>query len=152
MRTENWGLLFVLFEMLHPLRGSCHCGFVSFEVDLPDERQMEVLECNCTICTKKGCLHLIISRERLRLLSPASEEELGLYQFGSKTARHYFCPRCGICSFYVPKSHPDGYSVNLRALDCYDEIKNTVTIKPFDGRNNWDASAAKTANMLHESK
>lgn len=95
-------------------RGGCHCGRVRFEVQAPAE--IEVLDCNCSICTKTGYLHLIVPAARFRLLGdPAA---LTSYQFNTGTARHLFCSVCGIKSFYVPRSHPDGYSVNARCLDA----------------------------------
>ena len=95
-------------------RGGCHCGRVRFEVQAPAE--IEVLDCNCSICTKTGYLHLIVPAGHFRLLSdPAA---LTSYQFNTGTARHLFCSVCGIKSFYVPRSHPDGYSVNARCLDA----------------------------------
>ncbi len=95
-------------------RGGCHCGRVRFEVQAPAE--IEVLDCNCSICSKTGYLHLIVPAARFRLLGdPAA---LTSYQFNTGTARHLFCSVCGIKSFYVPRSHPDGYSVNARCLDA----------------------------------
>jgi len=95
-------------------RGGCHCGRVRFEVQAPAE--IEVLDCNCSICAKTGYLHLIVPAARFRLLGdPAA---LTSYQFNTGTARHLFCSVCGIKSFYVPRSHPDGYSVNARCLDA----------------------------------
>ena len=94
--------------------GGCHCGRVRFEVQAPAE--IEVLDCNCSICTKTGYLHLIVPAERFRLLGDAAS--LTSYEFNTGTARHLFCSVCGIKSFYVPRSHPDGYSVNARCLDA----------------------------------
>lgn len=94
--------------------GGCHCGRVRFEVQAPAE--IEVLDCNCSICTKSGYLHLIVPAERFRLLSDMAS--LTSYEFNTGTARHLFCSVCGIKSFYVPRSHPDGYSVNARCLDA----------------------------------
>lgn len=112
-------------------RGGCHCGAVRFEVDAP--AAPELTDCNCSICRKGGFLHLRVTKERFRLL--AGEDMLTDYRFGTGTARHLFCSRCGIKSFYVPRSNPDGYSVNARCLD-----EGTVTgsrVKPFDGAN-WE--------------
>ena len=115
-------------------RGGCHCGAVRFEVDAPAE--LELSECNCSICSRSGYLHLIVPRERFRLLR--GEEELGCYRFGTGVARHLFCRTCGIKSFYVPRSHPDGVSVNAR---CLDEGTVTATrLRAFDGRN-WEQAA-----------
>jgi hypothetical protein len=95
-------------------RGGCHCGRVRFEVQAPAE--IEVLDCNCSICSMTGYLHLTVPAARFRLLRGA--DALARYQFNTGTARHLFCPVCGIKSFYVPRSHPDGFSVNARCLDA----------------------------------
>jgi hypothetical protein len=94
--------------------GGCHCRRVRFEVQAP--AKIEVLDCNCSICTKTGFLHLVVPADRFRLLTDAGA--LTSYQFNTGTARHLFCSVCGIKSFYVPRSHPDGYSVNARCLDA----------------------------------
>ena len=111
--------------------GGCHCGRVRFEVQAPAE--IEVLDCNCSICTKTGYLHLVVPAERFRLLSGAAS--LISYQFNTGTARHLFCSVCGVKSFYVPRSHPDGYSVNARCLDA-GSVTGVRTVA-CDGRD-WD--------------
>ena len=93
--------------------GGCHCGRVRFEVSAP--ARIEVSECNCSICSKSGYLHLIVPADRFSLLS--DREALSTYTFNTHTAKHLFCSVCGIKSFYVPRSHPDGFSVNARCLD-----------------------------------
>lgn len=112
--------------------GGCHCGRVRFEIEA-DLEQAEILDCNCTICTKKGFLHLIVAPERFRLLS--GEEGLAEYRFNTKQAVHRFCETCGIHPFYTPRSHPDDVDVNVRALDGVDISRLDIT--PFDGRN-WE--------------
>lgn len=94
-------------------RGGCHCGWVRFEVDAP--ALIEALDCNCSICRMSGFLHLIVPAARFRLLAGA--EGLTEYTFNTGIARHWFCPYCGIKSFYVPRSNPDGIDVNVRCLD-----------------------------------
>ena len=94
--------------------GGCHCGRVRFEVQAAAE--LEVDDCNCSICSKTGFLHLIVPAARFRLLS--DEAVLTNYQFNTGTARHLFCSVCGVKSFYVPRSYPDGFSVNARCLDA----------------------------------
>jgi hypothetical protein len=94
-------------------RGGCHCGAVAFEVRAP--AHLQVLECNCSICRMTGFLHLIVPRSRFKLLR--GEDVLTEYVFNTGTARHLFCRRCGVKSFYVPRSNPDGFSVNVRCLD-----------------------------------
>ncbi len=96
--------------------GGCHCGRVRFEVTAPAE--ITVAECSCSICAKAGFLHLIVPKSGFRLL----------------------CKVCGIKSFYVPRSHPDGFSVNARCLDP--GTVSRMDVRPFDGRN-WEASARR---------
>lgn len=100
-------------ERLVTHRGGCHCRRVTFEVDA--SARIQVLECNCSICRMSGFQHLIVPASRFRLLSGA--DDLSEYRFNTRAARHLFCRHCGVRSFYVPRSHPDGYSVNARCLD-----------------------------------
>ncbi len=115
--------------------GGCHCGRVRFEVEAP--AQIEVAQCNCSICAKVGYLHLIVPADRFRLL--AGRDDLTTYTFNTGIAQHYFCKHCGVKSFYIPRSHPDGVSVNARCLQDVDV--ESITVFPFDGRN-WDAARA----------
>jgi hypothetical protein len=115
--------------------GSCHCGAVRFEVDAPAE-PIPLLDCNCSMCARTGFLHLIVDKAAFRLL--AGNDSLAEYRFGTGVARHLFCKVCGIKSFYVPRSHPDGYSVNARCLDDYATLR--FEIAPFDGRGDWEAA------------
>ena len=115
--------------------GGCHCGRVRFEVLAPAE--LELLDCNCSICSKSGYLHLIVPKERFRLLSGAGE--LTDYRFNTGTARHLFCPVCGVKSFYVPRSFPAGYSVNARCLDA--GTVRATRVAPCDGQN-WERQFA----------
>jgi len=118
--------------------GGCHCGRVAFEV----EGEIEgIVECNCSICTKKAYLHWIIPRERFRLLTPA--EDLATYTFNTGVAQHHFCPLCGVASFYVPRSDPDKIDVNVRCLDGVDPAR--LTRGQYDGRN-WEAAYVRYAD------
>ncbi|HKD53260.1 MAG TPA: GFA family protein [Steroidobacteraceae bacterium] len=117
-------------------RGGCHCGAVAFEVDAP--ARVTVSDCNCSICRMSGFLHLIVPAARFRLLR--GEEALIEYRFNTGSARHLFCRRCGVKSFYVPRSNPDGYSINLRCLDP--ATLEEVSIEPFDDEDR-EASDAK---------
>lgn len=110
--------------------GGCHCGRVRFAVFAP--REIEAIECNCSICSKSGFLHLIVPKDRFTL--QRGFEFLVEYQFNTGIAKHWFCGNCGIKSFYIPRSNPDGYSVNVR---CLDSIPNNIKIIPFDGRH-WE--------------
>ncbi len=124
-------------------RGGCHCGRVAFEVDAPAE--LEALDCNCSICARSGFLHLIVPRARFRLLH--GEDALAEYRFGSGVARHLFCRHCGIKSFYVPRSNPDGIDINVRCLQP--ERIASLRITPYDGRN-WEAAAAAIAHLSQQ--
>lgn len=115
--------------MIH--RGGCHCGRVRFEVEAPES--IEALECNCSMCRRTGYLHLIVSRDRFRLLQGA--DALTAYRFNTGVAEHLFCRYCGIKSYYVPRSHPDGYSVNVRCLDP--GTVDALTVRAFDGAH-WE--------------
>lgn len=117
-------------------RGSCHCGAVTFEVDAPAE--IEAYECNCSICRRTGYLHLIVPAADFRVLS--GQNCLVSYRFNTGVANHLFCRTCGIKAFYVPRSHPEGFSVNVRCLD--ESTIRAVTILPFDGEN-WEDNIAK---------
>jgi hypothetical protein len=122
-------------------QGGCHCGAVRFEVLAPDA--VEAQECTCSICRMTGYLHLIVGKERFRLLE--GEDRLTVYSFNTGTARHYFCSVCGIKSFYVPRSKPDGYSVNVRCLD--DGQVTVAEVTPFDGQHWEQAFAAAQGNV-----
>jgi hypothetical protein len=111
--------------------GGCHCGRVRFEIQAPAE--IEVSDCNCSICSKSGYLHLTLPPSRFRLLS--GSDSLSSYQFNTGTAKHLFCAICGVKSFYVPRSHPDGYSVNARCLD--DGTVTGMRVERIDGKN-WE--------------
>jgi hypothetical protein len=124
-------------------KGGCHCGVVAFQVDAPAE--VTVQDCNCSLCRMTGYLHLIVPASRFRLLR--GHDALTTYTFNTGTAKHVFCKCCGIKSFYVPRSNPDGYSVNLRCVDRSTITK--VTVEPFDGEN-WERSGAALRHLSGE--
>ncbi len=113
-------------------QGGCHCGAVRFQVTVENHK---LDECNCSICSKKGFLHLIVTKDKFTLLQ--GEEKLQTYTFNTQTAKHKFCSNCGIHSFYIPRSHPDCIDVNARCLDG--DVINNFKIVPFDGKN-WEAN------------
>ncbi len=118
----------MLKEPLAQLEGGCHCGRVRFRVNV---RAFEALDCNCSICAKKGFLHLIVEKADFELL----QGELSTYTFGTGVAKHTFCRTCGIHAFYTPRSHPDGVDVNVRCLDG--DAPARFTVRPFDGQK-WE--------------
>ena len=120
--------------------GGCHCGRVRFEGDAP--ARIEADECNCSICRMSGYLHLIVPRRHFRLMQ--GEDALSTYTFNTGIAQHYFCRECGVKSFYVPRSHPDGISVNARCLDP--ETIESLIVTPFDG-SNWEQNIHKLSPL-----
>lgn len=121
-------------------RGGCHCGRVRFEIDAP--AALDALDCNCSMCRMTGFLHLIVPASRFRLIE--GESELSEYRFNTGTARHLFCRHCGVKAFYVPRSHPDGWSVNVRCLDPGTVAELRITA--FDD-NDRDAATAAIAHL-----
>lgn len=110
--------------------GGCHCGAVRFRVVI---NASKAVECNCSICRRKGFIHLIVPAQQFTLLK--GQEALTTYTFNTGVAQHLFCHICGIHSFYQPRSHPDAIDVNLRCLD--EDILSQFEIDPFDGAN-WE--------------
>lgn len=111
-------------------KGSCHCGKVAFEVEGDIE---EVIDCNCSICSRRGSLLWFLPKESLHLLTP--EENSRVYLFGSKTIRHRFCPECGIHP-YGEGTMPDGaqmVAINVRCLDGVDYA--AIPVEHYDGRS-----------------
>jgi hypothetical protein len=123
--------------------GGCHCGKVRFEVDAPAE--LEVQFCNCSICSMTAYLHLIVPASRFRLVQ--GEDDLTTYTFNTGVARHRFCTNCGIKSFYIPRSNPDGISVNVRCLEP--ETIAKIRITDFDGQN-WEKHANDLKHFSQE--
>ena len=126
--------------------GGCHCGRVRFEVDAP--AVIEALDCNCTICRMSGYLHLIVPATRFRLLAGA--DALTEYTFNTGIAKHRFCAHCGIKSFYVPRSNPDGFDVNGRCLDP--ATIERIDVTPFDDTRRAESEAAIAHLSIEELK
>ena len=122
--------------------GGCHCGAVRFEVEAPEH--ILVQDCNCSLCAMTGYLHLIVPKSRFRLVK--GEENITTYTFNTGIAKHTFCRTCGIKSFYVPRSNPDGIDVNVR---CLDQPPREMTIEPFDGRD-WERHGAELTHLSKE--
>jgi len=123
-------------------RGGCHCGQVAFEVT---GEIADVLECNCSICTKKGFIHWIVPKDAFHLLTPA--ENLATYRFNTGIAQHHFCPTCGIASFYIPRSDPDKVDINLRCVEGID--LSQYELGKFDGQN-WERALEERNQVRDE--
>ena len=120
--------------------GGCHCGAVAFEIQVPSK--VDVRHCNCSMCAACGYHHLTVARRDFRLLK--GEDQISTYTFNTGVAQHHFCKVCGIKSFYVPRSHPEAYSVNFRCVELPDGVE--VTITDFDGQN-WEANVEQLSHL-----
>jgi hypothetical protein len=122
--------------MLENHEGGCHCGRVRFRARV----DLDLLsQCNCSICTKKGILHLTVSPDDFELLR--GRTSLTNYTFGTGVAQHTFCSHCGMHAFYIPRSEPDRITVNARCLDGIDG-PNLEPTRVFDGRH-WEEARRK---------
>ena len=115
--------------------GGCHCGAVRFRVRV--ERH-EALDCNCSMCSRKGFVHLIVPPEDFELLG--GEDALTTYTFNTGVAKHRFCRVCGIHPFYTPRSHPDQVDVNVRCLE--EAPLGRFRVEKFDGRR-WEENVER---------
>ena len=120
--------------------GGCHCGKVQWQIQAPAHLQTHT--CNCSICDINHYQHLIVPKRRFQLLSDA--DTLSEYRFGSGQAKHFFCKACGVKSFYIPSSNPDGVSVHARCLNPTSVL--SITDTPFDGQN-WEKNAASLEHL-----
>lgn len=116
-------------------KASCHCQKVQIFFEAPAE--VPVTLCNCSICARAGYQHVFVAQEKATIMG---DSNLITYTFGTHAAKHFFCQNCGVKPFYIPKSHPESYSVNFRCVDG-DTLKISETIE-FDGQN-WDKNIDK---------
>jgi hypothetical protein len=94
--------------------GSCHCGEIKFNVEAPED--IDLFECNCSICYKQGALNIRVNKNNFKLLS--NIDNITEYQFHTKTATYYFCKICGVSPFHIPRKDPETImSVNFRCID-----------------------------------
>lgn len=120
-------------------QGSCHCKAVTFEVESPEN--LDIVNCNCSICSKSGFLHLIVPLARFTLLT--GKDSITTYTFNTGVAKHTFCKTCGIKPFYTPRSNPDGIDINA---NCLDTKPKSVNITDFDGQH-WEDHAHKVTHL-----
>jgi hypothetical protein len=129
--------------MLETREGGCHCGQIRFRAQV----DLDLLsECTCTMCTKKGILHLPVAPADFQLLR--GKNALTVYTFETGVAQHPFCTHCGMHPFYVPRSQPDRLSVNARCIDAIDGPALKPT-RSFDGRHWEDAQRKRISEGAH---
>ena len=97
-----------------PMRLTCHCGAVELRVT-PSAPLNAARHCDCSFCRRRAAATLSVPLDALKIVK--GEDNLSLYQWGTGTARHYFCKTCGIYTHHRRRSNPDEYGVNLGALD-----------------------------------
>ena len=114
---------------LQPYKGSCHCGAIHFSFEA--EPFAKSIRCNCSFCTKRGAMVSLVPGDKFRI--EAKEDALGVYQFGTKTAKHYFCRSCGIFPFSETSKWPGKYIVNLGCVDGVDTFALETAV--FDGKH-----------------
>ena len=103
-------------------KGKCHCGAVTFEVDLEDGLG-ETKRCNCSLCSRKGAIMAFVSVDRLKVVEGA--DMLTLYQWNTKIAKHYFCKVCGIYTHHQRRMNPSQCGFNVACLEDVDPFTLT---------------------------
>ncbi|KAL4608781.1 centromere protein V [Arapaima gigas] len=125
--------------------GGCHCGSVRFQVF--SSPHLRVFNCDCSVCTMKQNRHFIVPQKQFTLLQ--GSESLTTYTFNTHVAKHTFCKKCGVQSFYTPRSNPDGYGV---APHCLDQgTVHSITVEDFCGQK-WEESMQKHQTIRNMSK
>ena len=110
---------------------SCHCGAVVLELDLPDGI-VDPRRCDCSMCRRRGAIVASVPLDGLKVVQ--GEEALRLYQFNTKTARHYFCAHCGIYTHHRRRSNPVQYGYNVGCLEGVNPF-DLGPVPTFDGVN-----------------
>ncbi|GLQ30322.1 GFA family protein [Litoribrevibacter albus] len=118
-------------EIKGVVQGSCHCGSVVFDVDLPKGFE-ELTRCNCSMCARRGAVVTSVPLSSFTLVK--GQDHLTLYQFNTKTAEHYFCDTCGIYTHHKRRSNPNQYAVNVACLDGVNPFE-LGPIPTTDGQN-----------------
>ena len=118
------------------ITGGCHCGAVRFTAQVDPKQTL--LDCNCSLCSMTGHLHLMAKHTAFVLHTERSN--LNSYRFNTGQAEHLFCTNCGIKSFYQPRSHPDSWSINAHCIKGF-KAKDWK-IEKFDGQN-WEQAKSQ---------
>ncbi|WP_226642438.1 GFA family protein [Microbulbifer variabilis] len=112
-------------------RASCHCGSVEIELHLP-EGLVDLRRCDCSMCRRRGAIVASVPLENINILK--GKEYLKLYQFNTKTAKHYFCGICGIYTHHQRRSNPSQFGFNVAFLEGINPLK-LENIPTYDGVN-----------------
>lgn len=129
--------------------GACHCGAVRFRVKLPDGLH-SARRCTCSYCRMRGAIAVTANLDGLEILQ--GQEALTIYQFNTKTAKHYFCSKCGIYTHHQRRSNPNQFGINVACLEGISPFDFT-TIPVNDGvlhpNDNPQKAASAIAGYLH---
>ncbi|WP_372013051.1 GFA family protein [Pseudoxanthomonas sp. 10H] len=112
-------------------RATCHCGRVELELSLPDGI-VDPRRCDCSLCRRRGAIVASVPLDGIRIVRGA--EALRLYQFNTRTAKHYFCGTCGVYTHHQRRSRPDQYGYNVACLEGIDPFA-IADIPTNDGVN-----------------
>lgn len=116
-------------KILTKHKASCHCGAVEFELNLPNGLE-DIRRCDCSLCRRRGAIAASVPLSGIKIIK--GEENLKLYQFNTKTARHYFCGVCGIYTHHQRRSNPEEYGFNVACLEGINPLK-IDNVPTYDG-------------------
>lgn len=129
---------------MNTITGGCHCGAVRLTART---ELASVVLCNCSLCAKKGMVHHQVKPQYFTLES--GKDDLALYQFGTKTAKHWFCRHCGIHVYSNPRSAPGQVSLNMRCVDGFELESFGGEVIQFDGIH-WEENVAALREKMGE--
>lgn len=110
---------------------TCHCGVVKLELSLPNGL-VDVRRCDCSLCRRRGAIVASVGLSDINIVTGLNE--LSVYQFNTRTAKHYFCRRCGIYTHHQRRSNPEQYGFNVACLVGINALKIDA-IPVYDGVN-----------------
>ena len=112
-------------------KASCHCGAVQFELSLPNGL-VDPRRCDCSMCRRRGAIAASVPLDGIKIIK--GEDSLSLYQFNTRTAKHYFCSKCGIYTHHQRRSNPHQYGFNIACLEGVNPLE-LENIPIYDGIN-----------------
>lgn len=113
-------------------KATCHCGSIEIELDLPDGL-VDLRRCDCSLCRRRGAIAASVPLSGINIIK--GQESLMLYQFNTKTAKHYFCSHCGVYTHHQRRSNPEQYGFNVACLEGINPLKIIDSIPTNDGVN-----------------
>ena len=112
-------------------KATCHCGAVEIELTLPDGLT-DIRRCDCSLCRRRGAIVASVPLSAIKMVK--GDEFLKLYQFNTKTAKHYFCSNCGVYTHHQRRSNPSQYGFNVACVEGINPLK-IASIPIYDGVN-----------------